>query len=80
MKRLWSSLLVLFLTGDAVLLLLLGRRWVRFTRFGPPGGAYFQLMTWFLQWPPWLLRLLGVAEGALAYTLFTRWYRPQQGE
>ncbi|MFW5942632.1 MAG: hypothetical protein ACOC9C_03180 [Chloroflexota bacterium] len=79
MERLWQSALIMFLVADAVLLLLLGKRWVRFTRFGAPGGTYHQLMTWFLQRPEWQLRLLGVAEGALAFRLLQRWQPLEQG-
>ena len=79
-QRLWQSAVVMFLTADATLLLLFGRRWVRFTRFGAPSGAYYQLMTWFLQWPEWLLRVLGGAEGLLALRLFQSWQRPMHGE
>lgn len=79
MQRFWQSAVLMFFTADAVLLLLFGRRWVRFTRFGHPGGSYYKTMTWFLQWPEWLLRLLGVVEGSLAYVLFTRLEPREQG-
>lgn len=79
MKRLWQSAVVMFFTADALLLLWFGRTWVRFTRWGNPDGTYFKTMTWFLQWPDWLLRVLGAAEGLLALGLFRRWQRPEQG-
>ena len=75
LRRLGQSALIMFLVADAALLLVLGRRWVRFTRFGKPGGAYFQLMTWFLRWPEAALRLLGAAEALQAARLFHRWER-----
>jgi hypothetical protein len=49
LRRLGQSALLMLLVADAALLLVLGRRWVRFTRFGKPSGAYFQLMSWFLK-------------------------------
>jgi len=79
MKQLWQSATLMFFTADSVLLLLSGRAWVRFTRFGSPDGLYFKTMTWFLQWPEWLLRALGAVEGLLALSLFRRWQRPEQG-
>lgn len=78
MRQLWHSALVMFLIADAVLLLLFGRRWVRFTRFGREGSAYVRIMDWFLAWPDWLLRLAGLAEGAVALKLFARW-QPGEG-
>lgn len=75
MPRLAQSALIMFLVADAVLLLLFGRRWVRFTRFGHPSGAYYQLMTWFLKWPEVALRLLGAFEAVLGLKLFERWAR-----
>lgn len=79
MKRLWQSILIMYLISDAVLLLWEGKRWVRFMRFGAPSGTYHQLMTWFLQWPEWLLRVLGVVEAALALRLLERWQTQEQG-
>ena len=80
MGRLWQSAVVMFLVADAVLLLLFGRRWVRFTRFGAPGSDYYRVMTWFLTWPEWALRALGAAEGVLGMTLFEKWQpRPLHG-
>lgn len=73
MKRFWQSVAVMFIAADAVLLLLFGRRWVRFTRFGSEGSAYVRVMDWFLAWPDWLLRLAGLAEAAVALKLFARW-------
>ena len=73
MRQMWRSALVMFLIADAVLLLLFGRRWVRFTRFGPEESAYVGVMDWFLAWPDWLLRIAGLAEAAVALTLFARW-------
>lgn len=78
MKRFWQTAVVMFFTADAILLLLFARRWVRFTRFGHPSSSYYKTMTWFLQWPEWLLRLLGLVEGGLAYVLFTRLEPPEQ--
>lgn len=80
MERLWQSAVVMFLVADAVLLLLFGRRWVRFTRFGRPDSDYYQVMTWFLTWPEWALRALGAVEGMLALKLFEKWQpRPWHG-
>lgn len=79
MKRLRQSAIVMFLSADALLLLLFGRRWVRFTRFGSPDGLYFKTMTWFLQWPEWLLRAFAVVEGLLALGLFRYWQQQKQG-
>ena len=73
MKRLWQSAVVMFLTADAMLLLLFDRRWVRFTQFGPPDGIYYRVLRWILKWPEGLLRAVAVIEGALALTLFKRW-------
>lgn len=75
LRRLGQSALLMLLVADAALLLVLGRRWVRFTRFGKPGGYYFQLMSWFLKWPEAGLRLLGAAEALLAARLFHHWER-----
>ncbi|MDT8304297.1 MAG: hypothetical protein RRC07_00060 [Anaerolineae bacterium] len=75
MQRLAQSGLIMFLVADAVLLLLFGRRWVRFTRFGHPSSAYYQLMTWFLKWPEAALRLFGALEVLLGLKLFRRWAR-----
>jgi hypothetical protein len=72
-QRLGQTALVMFLIADATLLLLFGRRWIRFTRFGQPSGAYYQLMTWFLKWPDVALRLLGTFEAVLGLKLFRRW-------
>lgn len=77
MKRIWQSAAVMFLTADAVLLLLFGRDWVRFTRFGRQDSAYVQVMDWFLAWPEWLLRVAGLVEAGIALTLFARW-RPEE--
>jgi hypothetical protein len=66
----------MFLVADSVLLLVFGRRWVRFTRFGHPGGDYYQLMTWFLTWPEWALRAVGAAEGLLGLSLLQKWQPP----
>ena len=66
LRRLGQSAPIMFLVADAALLLVLERRWVRFTLFGKPGGAYFQLMNWFLRWPEEGLHLLGAAEALLA--------------
>ena len=73
MRQLWRSALVMFLIADAVLLLLFGRSWVRFTRFGSEGSAYVRVMDWFLEWPEWLLRFAGLLEAAIALILFARW-------
>jgi hypothetical protein len=75
MQRLAQSALIMFLIADAALLLLFGRRWVRFTRFGPPSSGYYQLMTWFLKWPEAGLRLFGASEAVLGLKLFKRWER-----
>ncbi|HSM56249.1 MAG TPA: hypothetical protein VK879_08855 [Candidatus Sulfomarinibacteraceae bacterium] len=79
MKRLWQSAVIMFLVSDAVLLFWQGKRWVRFTRFGAPSGTYYQVMTWLLQWPEWLLRLSGAAEAVLALRLLERWQPREQG-
>ena len=79
MEQLLKSGLVMFFTADAVLLLLTGRRWVRFTRFGSPDGAYYRVMTWFLQWPEAALRAFGLGEALLALALFRRWLPHEQG-
>lgn len=79
MQHLWQSAIVMFFTADAVLLLLFGRRWVGFTRFGHPHSSYYKIMTWFLQWPEWLLRAFGATEGLLALALFMRWQLREQG-
>jgi hypothetical protein len=79
MKRFWQSAVVMFFAADAILLLLFGRRWVRFTRFGPEGSAYVRVMDWFLAWPDWLLRLGGLLEAAVALKLFARW-QPGEGQ
>lgn len=73
MRQLWRSALVMFLVADSVLLILSGRRWVRFTRFGPEQSTYVKIMDRFLAWPDWLLRAFGLAEGAVGQLLFTRW-------
>ncbi len=78
MKRFLQSVALMFLTADSVLLLLFGRRWVRFTRFGPPGSDYVRLMTWFLALPEWKLRAFGALEGLLALVLFRKWEPPQR--
>jgi hypothetical protein len=75
MQRLAQSALIMFLMADAALLLLFGRRWVCFTRFGPPNSSYYQLMTWFLKWPEAGLRLFGASESVLGLKLFKRWER-----
>lgn len=54
-----------FMLLDATFLILFGRRYVERTRFGSEGNPYYRLMSWFLQWPDWLLRLAGVAEARL---------------
>lgn len=77
MRRFLQSATLMFLVADSVLLLLFGRRWVRFTRFGPPGSDYSRLMTWFLTWPEWSLRAFGATEGVLALVLFRKWEPPQ---
>lgn len=78
MKRFLQSAALMFLAADSVLLMLFGRRWVRFTRFGPPSSDYFRLMTRFLTWPEWTLRAFGALEGALALVLFKKWEPPQR--
>ena len=78
MKRFWQSAIIMFLVSDGVLLLLFGRRWVRFTRFGNPGGVYYGVLTWFLTWPIWLLRALGVLEAAVGLDLFRNWDERRQ--
>lgn len=79
MKQLWRSALIMFLLADGVLLIVFGRRWVRFTRFGPGGSAYVQVMDWFLEWPAWLLRVAGLVETGIALKLIARW-QPGQGQ
>lgn len=78
MKRFLQSAALMFLVADSVLLMLLGRRWVRFTRFGPPGSDYFRAMSWFLTWPDWALRAFGALEGLLALVWFRKWEPPQR--
>lgn len=73
MKRLVQSAAVMFLMADGVLLMLLGRGWVRFTRFGPEESAYVRVMDWFLAWPGWLLRAAGLVEAGIALKLFAQW-------
>lgn len=73
MRQLWRSALTMFLLADGVLLILSGRRWVHFTRFGREGSAYVRVMDWFLEWPEWLLRVAGLVEAGMALKLFARW-------
>lgn len=79
MKRLWQSAVVMFLTADAVLLLLFGQRWVRFTHFGRPGSLYHRALSWILTWSDEALLAAAAAEGTLALALFQLW-QPQETE
>lgn len=65
MKKKFLRVAGVFMLLDATFLILFGRRYVRRTRFGSEGNPYYRLMSWFLQWPDWLLRLAGVAEARL---------------
>ena len=47
---------------DGVLLALFGRRYARLWRLGTEQGGYYRLVQRFVELPPWLLRLLGLAE------------------
>jgi SAM-dependent methyltransferase len=65
MKKKFLRSAGVFMLLDATFLILFGHRYVERTRFGSEGNPYYRLMSWFLQWPDWLLRLAGLAEAGL---------------
>lgn len=57
---------------DGILLALFARAYARFWRLGTDKGVYYRLVHWFATRPPWLLRLLGLAEAAAGVKVLGR--------
>lgn len=58
--------------ADGLLLLTFGRRYIRIWRFGPPSNPCRRGLDWLIEWPPWLLRCLGLAEASIGVALVGR--------
>lgn len=61
-----------FLLFDGLLLLALGRTYLRVWRIGSERSPYRRAVNWFLQRPSWLLRTMGAAEAALGLAVLSR--------
>ncbi len=61
-----------FLVFDGLLLLALGRTYLRVWRVGSERSPYRRAVSWFLRRPSWLLRAMGAAEAALGLAVLSR--------
>jgi hypothetical protein len=65
----WVRALGASMVIDGLLVLTLGRRYIRLWRVGPRGSAYRRALNWLIDRPRWLLRTAGAAEAGLGLAL-----------